>query len=277
MMNFKKIKEILEKNNIVPNKALGQNFLIDETALERIAELSTEDSLSVLEIGAGLGALTERLAQRTEKIVAVEIDKVLFSILSEIFADKPNVQLIRKDFLKISEDEILSLFNEGSFNIAANLPYYITSPICEKLINPVFPIKRMVLMMQQEAAERFLSLPKAKNYVPLTVLTRQLFDVSTVFSLSPASYYPQPSVNSVVLKFERKDSSMPEFMPKIVRAAFAMRRKTLRNNLSVLIDKSAVDKVITDVDLSPSVRAETLSNEDFIRLSEAYRDYLLNR
>ena len=274
MMN---LKEILEKNNIVPNKALGQNFLIDETALERIAGLSTEDGLPVLEIGAGLGALTERLAQRTEKMVAVEIDKVLFNILSEVFADKPNVQLIRKDFLKISEDEILSLFNEGSFNVAANLPYYITSPICEKLINPVFPIKRMVLMMQQEAAERFLSLPKAKNYVPLTVLTRQLFDVSTVFALSPASYYPQPSVNSVVLKFERKDSSMPEYMPKIVRAAFAMRRKTLRNNLSVLIDKSAVDKVITDADLMPSARAETLSNEDFIRLSEAYREYLLKR
>ena len=147
------LKNILEKNGIVPNKALGQNFLIDETALERIAELSTEDDLPVLEIGAGLGSLTEKLAQRTEKVAAVEIDKVLFKVLTQTFAGKPNVQLIRADFLKISTAEIISLFGGASFNVAANLPYYITSPICEKLADPAFPIKRMVLMMQQEAAE----------------------------------------------------------------------------------------------------------------------------
>ena len=274
MMN---LKDILEKNNIVPNKALGQNFLIDEKALERIAELASADGLPVLEIGAGLGALTEKLAQRTEKLLAVEIDKTLFNVLSETFSDKLNVKLIRADFLKLSADEILSQFGVSGFAVAANLPYYITSPICEKLINPDLPVKRMVLMMQQEAAERFLSLPKAKNYVPLTVLTRQLFDVSTAFTLSPASYYPQPTVNSAVLVFERRETSMPEYMPKIVRAAFAMRRKTLRNNLSVLIDKNCVDKVITDAGLLPSMRAETLSNDDFIRLSQSCGEYFHGR
>lgn len=142
-----------------------------------------------------------------------------------------------------------------------------------RLIESGLPVKRMVLMMQVEAAERFFAAPRDVNYGPLSIVSRYLFDISTELKLSPAAYYPEPSVYSCVLKFERNGSELPPNFIKVLRAAFAMRRKTLRNNMLQLIPKNNVDEVIADAGLLPTVRAEELAAADFVRLADSYNRY----
>lgn len=266
-------KEMIKKLGLTPNKALGQNFLIDTEAISRIAALADCQGENVLEIGPGLGALTSALSEKAKNLLAVEIDRTLVGILADGFADKRSVQLICGDFLKVPPAKISAAFGGEPFTVAANLPYYITSPICMRLIESGLPVKRMVLMMQAEAAERFFAAPRDVNYGPLSIVSRYLFDISTELKLSPAAYYPEPSVHSCVLKFERNGSELPPNFIKVLRAAFAMRRKTLRNNMLQLIPKSNVDEVISDAGLLPTVRAEELAAADFVRLADSYNRY----
>lgn len=266
-------KEMIKKLGLTPNKALGQNFLIDTEAISRIAALADCQGENVLEIGPGLGALTSALSEKAKNLLAVEIDRTLVGILADEFADKRSVQLICSDFLKVPPAKISDAFGGEPFTVAANLPYYITSPICMRLIESGLPVKRMVLMMQVEAAERFFAAPRDVNYGPLSIVSRYLFDISTELKLSPAAYYPEPSVHSCVLKFERNGSELPPNFIKVLRAAFAMRRKTLRNNMLQLIPKNNVDEVIADAGLLPTVRAEELAAANFVRLADSYNRY----
>ena len=267
-------KAIIANNGLNPNKALGQNFLIDETAIKRIVELCRCDDSPVFEIGPGLGALTEELLKHAQKVCAVEIDANMVQLLSANLGNNPKLSLVNCDFLKYPVERIKDEFSCGSFIVAANLPYYITAPICQRLFDSELNISRMVLMMQEEAADRFTAAPGAKNYVPLSVIAQQLFDISVGLKLSPASYYPAPEVNSVVLVFERSNRFTPKDFSKVVKAAFAMRRKTLFNNLQSIADKAAVLHIIESAGLSPSVRAESLSPSDFVSLSKAYDELI---
>lgn len=267
-------KSLIEKNGLNPNKALGQNFLIDETAIRRIVELCRCDNSPVLEIGPGLGSLTEELLKCAQKVCAVEIDANMVRILSANLGGNPKLSIVNCDFLKYPVEKIEAEFSCESFIVAANLPYYITAPICQRLFDSGLNISRMVLMMQEEAADRFTAAPGAKNYVPLSVIAQQLFDISIGLKLSPASYYPAPDVNSVVLVFERSNRFTPKGFSQVVKAAFAMRRKTLLNNLQSIADKASAMQMIESAGLSPSVRAESLSASDFVSLSKAYAEHL---
>ena len=165
-------KEMIKKLGLTPNKALGQNFLIDTEAISRIAVLADCQGENVLEIGPGLGALTSALSEKAKNLLAVEIDRTLVGILADEFADKRSVQLICSDFLKVPPAKISDAFGGEPFTVAANLPYYITSPICMRLIESGLPVKRMVLMVQVEAAERFFAAPRDVYYGPLSIVSR---------------------------------------------------------------------------------------------------------
>lgn len=257
--------ELINEYSIKPNKALGQNFLIDEAAIGRIAAAASEPGLPVIEIGPGLGAITLPLAETGLPIAAVELDRAMCDALSPLLPE--NVRLIHSDFLKADLDEIHASLGGGDICFAGNLPYYVTSPICMRLVTCALPIKRMVLMMQKEAADRFFAAPGDKNYVPLSVLAQLKFDISRMMELSPASYRPRPDVDSCVLLFESRNAELPDGLPGLLKCAFAARRKTLVNNLcSMGLSKAGVAGLLESAGISPSARAETLSPRDFEKL-----------
>lgn len=260
-------KDLIEKYGIRPNKALGQNFLVDENAIRLIVGLAAEPGLPLLEIGPGLGALTFPLADTGLPVAAVELDSVLAGILGRELPG--NARVINADFLKCDLAEAAAFPDSEGVTVVGNLPYYITSPIVMRLVTSKLPIKRMALMVQKEAADRFFAVPGDKNYVPLTVASRLLFDIRPVLELSPSSYYPQPEVSSSVLLFESKDFSLPEGFSRFLSCAFAMRRKTLANNLASMgLGKAEAAELIESVGLSRSVRAEALEPSRFIGLFE---------
>ena len=261
-------KQELSALGLKPNKALGQNFLCDEAAIEAIVSAAAEPGLPVIEIGPGLGALT--LPQKGAKLAAVELDAELASILSEKLLPYPNARVINEDFLKTDIHALINDLGGGEAVYAGNLPYYITTPVCMKLLTAGAPAPRMVLMMQQEAADRFFACPGDKNYGPMTVLAQLMYNVTRILELSPAAYYPQPEVSSCVLLFESTGAELPEKLPRLLKCAFAMRRKTLLNNLtSAGIERRAAEDIISSCGLPASVRAEALTPLQFVSLAAA--------
>ncbi|MEG1548733.1 MAG: 16S rRNA (adenine(1518)-N(6)/adenine(1519)-N(6))-dimethyltransferase RsmA [Clostridia bacterium] len=252
-------RQLLKQFHITPNRALGQNFLCDVSAIDKI--LAAVAHMPVLEIGPGLGALTDGLLSRGLPVAAVEIDSAMVAALSTRFAKAPNLNLIHADFLKIDMQRIVSVLGTR-FVVAANLPYYATTPICARLLRSEH-ITSITLMLQKEAALRFTAQPGDRVYGPLTVLARYLYAVTPLFSLSPASYWPQPDVDSSVITLSRLDTPYLPELPRLLDAAFAMRRKTLLNNLKPL-DISA--DLILSCGVDPSARAETLDVNAFVKL-----------
>ena len=264
---MKPTRENLEMRGLTPNKALGQNFLVDEDAIGRIAGSILELELPMLEIGPGLGAITAPLAESGLPIYAVELDKKLAGILNDELPE--NVHIVNEDFLKADISSIHSALGGGEIVVCGNLPYYITSDIASKLLLSGLPIKRMVLMMQREAAQRFTSEPGKKNYGPLTVLTKLQYGVQKLFELSPASYYPQPDVDSTVLVFDRLNTELHEKLPRVLKCAFSARRKTLANNLTAFgIPKGETETMLIALGLAPNVRAEAITPGEFAGISE---------
>ncbi|MBQ4341294.1 MAG: ribosomal RNA small subunit methyltransferase A [Clostridia bacterium] len=262
-------RELTIKYGITPNKALGQNFLADENAVRRIVSAAAEPGLPVLEIGPGLGALTAPLVETGLPIAAVELDSAMCAVLKAELGD--GLYIVNEDFLKCDLNAVHAVLGGGEVSIVGNLPYYITGAIVQRLVLSGLPIRSMTLMMQKEASERFTAKPGDKNYVPLTVLAQRLYTVRPMMDLSPASYWPQPDVASTVLLFERNGNSLPAMLPRIVKAAFAMRRKTLQNNLSALgLTKAQASELIVFCGLDPKARAETLSCSEFVSLAEAF-------
>lgn len=258
------VRTELSELDLRPNKALGQNFLTDEAAIERIVSLASEPGLPMIEIGPGLGALTEPLSKLSLPLAAVELDSRLASLLSEKLG---SVRIINEDFLKTDLNKLRASLGGDAVTIVGNLPYYVTTPILKKLVLSGLPIRRMVLMMQSEAAERFLAGPGDKSYVPITLESRFLFDITPVFELSPSSYYPMPDVRSTVLLFEGRGLTLPDGLHRLLTCAFAMRRKTLVNNLSSLgIGKPEAEAILKEAGISPGARAEELDLPDFLKL-----------
>lgn len=283
LSNIGVIKEIFEKHNFSFSKQLGQNFLINPSVCPKIAEMgNAKKGFGVIEIGTGIGVLTNELAKRAEKVVAIEIDDRLLPVLEETLAEHKNVKVINADVMKtdlhkLIEDE----FNGLEVAVCANLPYYITSPIIMMLLEQRLPIRSVTVMVQKEAGKRLCSPMGTREMGAVTVAVNYFSTPKILFNVSRGSFMPAPNVDSCVVRFDIKDKT-PEgvtdekFFFRTVRGAFAQRRKTLLNSVSssMSIDKKTVEAAILETGLSPSVRPEQLTMEKFIEFSENLKKLL---
>ncbi|MEH7125092.1 16S rRNA (adenine(1518)-N(6)/adenine(1519)-N(6))-dimethyltransferase RsmA [Bacillus sp. JJ1532] len=274
-------RAILEKYGFSFKKSLGQNFLIDTNILRRIvdhAEL-TEKSAAI-EIGPGIGALTEQLAKRSKKVVAFEIDQRLLPILQETLSPYPNTKIIHEDVLKADVRGMIEteLAGMDDIMVVANLPYYVTTPIIMKLLEDKLPIRGIVCMLQKEVADRISAKPGTKDYGSLSIAIQYYTEAETVMIVPKTVFIPQPNVDSAVIRLTKREKPAvsvqnEEFFFQIIRASFAQRRKTLLNNLtSYLPDgkqkKEDILAALEQAEIEPGRRGETLSIEEFARLSD---------
>lgn len=282
--NGKKTAEIIEKYRFSFQKKFGQNFLIDSNILEKIvdsAELTEQDC--VLEIGPGIGTMTQYLAEQAREVIAVEIDKNLIPILEETLGDYDNVMVINEDILKVDINRIVQERNGGRpIKVVANLPYYITTPIIMALFEKHIPLQSITIMVQKEVADRMQVGPGTKDYGALS-LAVQYYSKPEIVARVPAScFMPRPNVDSTVIRLERYDEPPVEvadesYLFAVIRASFNQRRKTLVNGLTnagnLGVSRPDVEKVLAEMELSPTVRGETLTLEQFAELSSRlYRE-----
>ena len=255
------IKERLSRFGLTPNKALGQNFLADEGMRSALVDAMQVDGLPVVEIGPGLGALTEALLLRAKAVAAVEKDAAMVRVLKETLSSE-RLLLIEGDILKTDLTALHKDLGGGPFAVAGNLPYYITTPIVLMLLKCALPIASMTLMLQQEAAERFFVKPNDRVYGPLTVAAQCGYTVEEVIKLPPSAYYPQPDVHSAVVRLTSKGEALPEGFLPFLQSAFAMRRKTLLNNLLAAgYKRETIREALQSANLPEGVRAEALAPE----------------
>ncbi len=270
--------EILQKYNFNFQKKFGQNFLIDTSVLDRIiaaAEITEEDC--VLEIGPGIGTMTQYLAESAGEVVAVEIDRNLIPILEETLSDYENVTVINDDILKVDINKIAEQRNGGRpIKVVANLPYYITTPIIMGLFEKHVPLKSITVMVQKEVAERMQVGPGTKDYGALSLAVQYYAKPEVVANVPPNCFIPRPGVGSAVIRLTRHEEPPVHVeneskMFSLIRASFAQRRKTLVNGLGnapeLGIPKERVLTVLEEMNLPPMVRGEALTLEQFAELS----------
>lgn len=269
--------EILKKYNFSFQKKFGQNFLIDTHVLEKIIEESeiTEEDC-VLEIGPGIGTMTQYLAESAKKVVAVEIDKALIPILKDTLSDYDNVAVINDDILKVDIAGICKEYNNGKpIKVVANLPYYITTPIIMGLFESHVPLKSITIMVQKEVADRMQEGPGSKEYGALSLAVQYFAHPQIVANVPPNCFMPRPNVGSAVIKLTRYEKPPVEvddekYMFALIRASFNQRRKTLANGLSgggLGLTREMVTDALREMELSETVRGEALSLEHFAKLS----------
>lgn len=272
-MNYSpiKMKELLEKHDFNFKKNFGQNFIIDENVITNIIKKSgvDQDTL-VLEIGPGAGSLTYKLSEYAKNVICYEIDTKLQLILEETLSDCSNVKVIYQDFLKSNVLETLKEYDYKKLYVVANLPYYITTPIIVKLIEDHIPVEKIVVMVQKEVGNRFKANPGSKEYGSLTVFLDYYFDIKKVMDVSKNVFLPKPNVDSIVVSFTKKvqvlTAQNEEYFFQLVRDSFKQKRKTLRNNLKSY-NLEIVERVLKKYDQDLSVRAENITLEEFIEMS----------
>lgn len=269
------VKRILSAYGLRPNKALGQNFLVDKNTVDRIMRaVDVRPGDWVIEIGPGLGALTQELASSQGNVVAVEKDGELVRVLTDLFAGRPNVRFVHADALDVDVRALLPTPTPERVKIVGNLPYYVTSPLLIALLDTGLPAERIVVMIQREVADRLKARPGTKAYGSLTVGVSWRAAVESVGRVPPTVFYPAPSVDSEVLLLRPRERPLevgdPALFRRVVKAAFGMRRKTLRNALKSL-DFAHPDlaAALAEAGVDPERRGETLSLEEFGRLSLA--------
>ena len=269
-------RHILSAFHLRASKRLGQNFLVDRDVVQGIvdaAELSPADT--VLEIGPGIGTLTQGLAETGARVVAVELDKKLPAVLAETLKGYDNVTIVPGDILKLNISEILGLPNGSRFKVVANLPYYITTPILMTLLEQRLPIERLVTMVQKEVAVRMTARSGSKDYGALSVAVQYFTVPRMVMDVPPRAFLPAPEVTSAVITCHVQD--VPTVQPadeklffRLVRAAFGQRRKTLLNALTGAgLTKEMSRAGLTAAGIAENMRGEQLSLADFARLSDA--------
>lgn len=275
----KRTKEVLQKYGFTFKKSFGQNFLIDQNILRNIVHHAALTNHSgVIEIGPGIGALTEQLAKQAKKVVAFEIDTRLIPILNETLAPYSNVTIISEDVLKANVKEVIEQEFQGidDVMVVANLPYYVTTPILMKLLTEELPIRGIVVMIQKEVAQRLSAIPGTKDYNSLSIAVQYYAEVETVMNVPKKVFIPQPNVDSAVIRLTmRKEPPIQvndtDFFFSLVRASFANRRKTLWNNLVSFFGKNqkeTLELLIEQSNIDPKRRGETLSIEEFSLLSK---------
>ena len=276
--NAARTKEVLAKYNMSAKKKFGQNFLIDSHVLEGIVEAAgvTDDDL-VLEIGPGIGSLTQYLAEAAGKVVAVEIDKPLLPVLADTLSEYDNVTVINEDILKVDLDEIVSENGGRPIKVVANLPYYITTPIIMKLFESRARIESITVMVQKEVADRMAAGPGGKDYGSLSLAVGYYAKAVTVMDVPPSSFIPQPNVGSAVVNLSRYTEPRVKVQDEkrlfeIVRTAFNQRRKTLSNSLSnnpsLGVSRQEVADALLKMGVDEKARGEILTLEQFAELSD---------
>lgn len=273
-------KEILQKYGFSFKKSLGQNFLIDPNILHRIADhAGITNQTGVIEIGPGIGALTEQLAKRAKKVVAFEIDQRLLPILNDTLSPYENIKVIHQDVLKA---DVASVINEElqeceEIKVVANLPYYVTTPIIMKLLEEKLPLTSIVVMLQKEVADRMAASPSTKDYGSLSIAVQFYTEPKTVMTVPKTVFVPQPNVDSAVIRLVLRDepavSVMDEsFFFQLIKASFAQRRKTLQNNLinnlaAEKAEKQMIEEALEAAGIDGKRRGETLSINEFGHLA----------
>ncbi len=268
------IKEILNENEFVFKKKFGQNFLLDQNILNNIVSLGdiSKDTL-VIEIGVGAAALTRKLSKKAKQVLGYEIDNTLKDPLKEILNGYDNVNIIFDDFLNRNIKNDLKDFKYKNIMVVANLPYYITTPIITKFIDEKIDVEKIVVMVQNEVADRFSAIPGTKSYNSLTIFLNYYFDIKKAFTVSRNVFYPKPNVDSAIVVFSKKDKKISvkdeEFFFKLVKDAFVQKRKTLRNNLKGY-DLDKINETLKTFDKDISVRAENITIEEFAQIANKY-------
>lgn len=272
-------REIIKKHGFSLKKSLGQNFLIDLNILNKIIGAADLDvTKGALEIGPGIGALTEQLAKRAGKVVAVEIDQRLLPILEETLEPYGNAAVIHGDVLKLNLSEVFAQHFAGlaGVSVVANLPYYVTTPIVMKLLEERLPLENIVVMIQKEVADRMAAKPGSKDYGSLSIAVQYYCEPQVVTIVPHTVFIPQPNVDSAVIRLKvRKEPPVQvedeAFYFKVVQASFAQRRKTIANNLLTHFfgkeNRGDMEKALQEAGIEPSRRGETLSLEEYARLS----------
>lgn len=274
-------REILARHGLQLKKSLGQNFLTNRHVLDRIVEAAHLTSTSgVIEIGPGIGALTEPLIAKAGKVVAVELDQRLLPVLKELFAHQVNFEVVHGDARKVDFQQIINNKLSGctDVQVIANLPYYITSPILTRLLSARYPLDQIIVMIQKEVADRLLAEPSSKAYGSLTLFVRYFATVELVFKVPRHVFVPQPNVDSAVIRLTPHQQPLvkvpnEDVFFKLIRAAFHKRRKTLLNALSDQpafgLDKRQWHDLLQNIGLDDQRRGETLTLKEFAQIAIA--------
>ena len=271
------IRSVLEKHGFNFSKALGQNFLINPSVCPRMAEYSLADeNTGVIEIGAGIGVLTAELAKIAKKVVCVELDTRLLPILDETLADFDNIEIVNADVMKTDLKALIEEKFQGmDVVVCANLPYYITSPVITMLLESRLPIKAVTVMIQKEAADRLCTPVGSRDSGAITVCTNYYAEVKQLFNVSRGSFMPAPNVDSTVIRLDIREYPAVEVSDekkffKMVKAAFAQRRKTALNSISsgMGLSKTQVADALRASGLEENVRAEKLTMDELALLCE---------
>lgn len=277
-MESKNVKDIIRGVDFHFNKALGQNFITDGNLLDAIVADSgiCSDDI-VVEIGTGAGTLTRALAKVAKKVYSFEVDKNLQPVLALSLQGVENVEVIFKDILKMKDDDVNAIVG-GEFKVVANLPYYITTPLAMRFIESTLDVKSLTIMVQKEVADRFVAKPNTADYSAITLAIEMAGSVKITRNVSRAMFYPSPNVDSAVVRIDidkhKLDGENQKLLHKLARSAFAMRRKTLANNLSVAfsISKQDATSIIESAGFAPMIRGEALSLEDYKVLARVLDD-----
>ena len=277
-------KAVLERHGFTFKKSFGQNFLTDTNILQKIVDTAEiDDQVNVIEIGPGIGALTEFLAERAAQVMAFEIDHRLVPILADTLRDFDNVTVINEDILKVDLAQHIQNFKNPDLpiKVVANLPYYITTPILMHLIESGIPFSEFVVMMQKEVADRISAQPNTKAYGSLSIAVQYYMTAKVAFIVPRTVFVPAPNVDSAILKMVRREQPAVEvqdekFFFKVTKASFVHRRKTLWNNLTSYFGKSEevkakLENALAKANLVANVRGEALDLEAFARLSDALK------
>lgn len=271
------IKRILGRHGFSFSKALGQNFLIDDTVCPRMAEMGgAKEGTCAIEIGPGMGVLTVELAKRADKVITVELDARLIPVLAETLSDHRDVEVINADVLKTDLHKLIAdNFDGKPVNVCANLPYYITSPILMYLLESKLPVECITVMVQKEAADRLCAKVGSRDSGAITVAVNYYAEAEVLFDVGRECFTPSPNVDSCVIRLNvRKEPPVKvqdeEFFFRMVKAAFSQRRKTASNGISsgMGIAKDKVSEALTLSGLSPTVRAEALTMEELAVLAD---------
>jgi len=269
----KKTKEIVQKYEFKFSKSLGQNFLIDQNILDNIVDgANVSEGDCIIEVGPGIGSLTQNIAERADSVLAVEIDKTLIPILKETLGAYPNVEVINEDVLKLDLHKLIEeKFPGRTVKVIANLPYYVTTPIIMKFLEEKVPVKSLTIMIQKEVADRMQAGPGTKDYGALSIAVQYYSNPKILLKVPPSVFIPQPKVESTVIRLDILDTpkvsvEREDLFFSLVKDAFGKRRKTLLNALStgdLKLDKSLLREVLAASNIDENRRGETLTIEEY--------------
>lgn len=274
------IKEIIDEYGFAFSKSLGQNFLIDKNIIDKICDgAEIKESDQIIEIGPGIGTLTQELCKRAKRVVAIEIDKNLFPILNDNLSNYDNFHLVEGDVLKIDLNALISehFDDDGEVKVVANLPYYITTPIIMKLLEEKIRVSKIVVMVQKEVALRMKAKPGSKDYGALSIAVQYYSKPQIIVNVPKNVFMPRPNVDSAVIMLDVYEKPIVKVQDenllfKVVKAAFGKRRKTLVNALSTSqlgIDKEDLISILNRCNIDVKARAESLSLDEFAKISNS--------